>query len=110
MSVVRVIMKDREGDESPKYVTICMAGHYVGRDDGIMTTSCTWDATKFTHYDKDAELFCDYLNRNAKTGTHYLIVDIDERHLAAKKHEYWGMPSVHTHFKDDHIFKGEKLF
>ena len=104
MAVVNVIMRKRT-KENPRlsYVTVCMAGHCGGKD-YIMQTSGTWDATKFDLDDKDAELFCNYLNDTYEDE--FEIVPIDTRHLAEVRHEYWSDAHVHCSFKIDHLFKG----
>lgn len=106
MSIVNVIMRVRKDtDVGPNYVTICMKDHWGS--DNIMITSGTWDATKFDVDDEDAKLFCDYLN-NTRTDS-FEVVPIDTRHLSSRRNEYWSDPHVHCNFKNDKIFRGEKL-
>lgn len=104
MAIVNTIMIF--SSDGPRYVTVCMKKHW-GRE-GCMVTTSTWDATKFDIEDKDAQLFCDYLN-SKYPDEHYEIVPIDERHLARTRNEYWSDANVHTTFKDDHVFQGVVL-
>jgi len=107
MRVVNVIMRKRnDKDVGPSYVTICMAGHWDGKD-GIMQTSGTWDATKFDLEDKDVYVFCEYLNRTSESE--FEVVPIDTRHLSTRRNEYWSDNHVHCDFKKNRLFKGVKL-
>ena len=107
MSVVKVIMRVRKEDEcGPSYATICMKKHW--QHDGIMCTWGTWGATKFDLDDADAELFCKYLNETFESGP-FEVVEIDQRHLATKRHEYWSDDFVNCGFKNNHTFRGIKL-
>ena len=108
MSIVNVIMRERKPEDSgPRYVTICMKGHWSS--DGTMVTSGTWDATKFDADDSDIELFLNHLNSNKDSECKYFIAPIDECHLATERNEYWSDKHVHCNFKDNHMWKGVKL-
>lgn len=105
---VKVIMCVRKPEDvGPRYVTICMAGHYSSSKDTFMVTSGTWDATKFALDDSDAETFMRHLNTVTKDM--YEVVKIDERHLSTQRHEYWEDDFVNCGFKEHRMFNGVKL-
>lgn len=108
MSVVKVIMRKRhKGDIGPSYVTICMAEHWSHNQDTIMCTSGTWDATKFSLEDSDAEDLCNLLNKQEPDT--YEVVNIDERHLSSRRNEYWEDEHVNCGFKKSRVFKNSYI-
>ena len=106
MSVVKVIMCERRPeDKHPRYVTICRKEHW-GKE-GVMITSGTWDATKFSSRDKDVHILTSYLNKTREDN--FVIKSIDEYHLNLIRNEYWSDEQVNCGFKKDGIFEGNKL-
>lgn len=104
ISDYNAVIVRRKEDGKLSFATFCIKPHW--KQEGVMFTSGTWDATKFPLNSEDLGLFYNYLKDNNKDYDIDIVLLL--KHIDSKN-ENWENENTRGDYKNTRVFKGSNL-